>query len=225
MFLSTNTPPLLHTPLNPNPLHSNHSEGVTRLVKLRNPWGKGEWKGAWSDGDHKWSPSLKRQLKVENKEDGIFFIDYNDFCKFYSDFQVCYFQDGYKYSALKVENVEKTENVFLQFQITKPGEYYFSLNQVNKRFFNKPQRYRYSNLAYVISYQDKHGEAEYVGGNMKSDKENWIGKVCRPGLYTVMIKANWRSFIRTFSFSVYGPATCQIKRVGLYFWNVEIMKL
>ena len=116
---------------------------------------------------------------------------------------------------MKVENVEKNQNTFLQFQITKPGDYYFSLNQVNKRFFKKSQRYRYSNLAYLVSYQDKSGNAEYVGGNMKSDKENWITKFCKPGLYTVMIKANWRSFIRDFSFSVYGPATCQIKKVRI----------
>ena len=186
---------------------------MTRLIQLRNPWGKGEWKGAWSDEDRKWTPTLKQQLKLENKEDGIFFMEYKDFVKFYSDFQVCYFHDGYKYSALKLENINKSEDVFLQFEISKPGKYYFSLNQINKRFFKKADRYRYSNLAYVVSRKTKSGKAEYVGSHMKADKENWIGEFCKPGLYSVMIKANWKSIVKDFSFSVYGPQTCKITRV------------
>lgn len=140
-------------------------------------------------------------------------MEYDDFCQYFSDFQICYFHDGYKYSALKLENVDKNENVFLQFEITKPGKYYFSLNQMNKRFFEKSKRYRYSNLSFVVSRQSNSGKAEYIGSHMKADKENWLGEFCKPGLYTVMIKANWKSFVRNFSFSVYGPTTCQIKRV------------
>ena len=151
-------------------------------------------------------------------------MDYNDFCKYYSDFQVCYFHDGYKYSALKIENVRKNENVFLQFEISKTGKYYFSLNQMNKRFFKKSERYRYSNLAFIVSRKAGSGKAEYIGSHMKADKENWIGEVCKPGLYTVMIKTNWKSFVKNFSFSVYGPQTTQIKRVRNLFPNILIKK-
>lgn len=30
-----------------------------RIVRLRNPWGEGEWKGDWSDKSPKWTPELK----------------------------------------------------------------------------------------------------------------------------------------------------------------------
>jgi calpain-15 len=39
-----------------------------RLIKLRNPHGRNEWKGDWSDGSKKWTPKLKEQLGVEEKK-------------------------------------------------------------------------------------------------------------------------------------------------------------
>ena len=41
-----------------------------KLLKLRNPWGKGEWTGAWSDKWTGWTPELKRELKVVDSDDG-----------------------------------------------------------------------------------------------------------------------------------------------------------
>jgi Calpain family cysteine protease len=37
-----------------------------KLLKLRNPWGCGEWNGDWSDNSNKWTDEFKQQLGVEN---------------------------------------------------------------------------------------------------------------------------------------------------------------
>lgn len=73
---------------------------VERVVKLRNPWGKLEWKGAWNDNDPIWTPSLKQQLGHENKNDGIFFMNFVDFIKYFRDIQICKYKEGYKYSSV-----------------------------------------------------------------------------------------------------------------------------
>jgi len=47
------------------------------LVKIRNPWGKKEWNGRWSDGSPEWDmveDGEKRRLKYENKNDGGFWM-------------------------------------------------------------------------------------------------------------------------------------------------------
>jgi hypothetical protein len=53
----------------------------TVLLKVRNPWGEEEWTGAWSDGAPQWTPAIRKQLKHEDKNDGVFWMDMDDFFK------------------------------------------------------------------------------------------------------------------------------------------------
>ncbi len=54
------------------------AHGVTRrLVRLRNPWGEKEWKGDWCDSSDKWTPELKQKLGWQNKDDGMFFMEFD----------------------------------------------------------------------------------------------------------------------------------------------------
>ena len=54
--------------------------GQTRLVKLRNPWGNYEWKGAWSDGSKEWeeNPLVKMRLRPKNEDDGCFWMPWDE---------------------------------------------------------------------------------------------------------------------------------------------------
>lgn len=49
-----------------------------KVVQLRNPWGKGEYTGTWSDKDKIWnmvSQEEKERVHYEGvREDGIFFM-------------------------------------------------------------------------------------------------------------------------------------------------------
>lgn len=38
---------------------SKDSMNIEKLVQLRNPWGKGEWAGDWSDSSYKWTDQVK----------------------------------------------------------------------------------------------------------------------------------------------------------------------
>nr|XP_046269035.1 calpain-1 catalytic subunit-like isoform X2 [Scatophagus argus] len=87
----------------PNGLVQGHAYTVTgvkeivsqgqlvKLVRLWNPWGKGEWRGDWSD----WSPLWKtvsaqdREMCLSVADDGEFWMTLKDFCQFYSDLDIC----------------------------------------------------------------------------------------------------------------------------------------
>ena len=62
---------------------------VFKLVKLRNPWGDGEWTGDWNDNDERFNRLSKEQielLKFTKEKDGTFFIEYKDFRQYFSNF-------------------------------------------------------------------------------------------------------------------------------------------
>jgi len=66
-----------------------------RLLQLRNPWGFEEWKGAWSDHDDKnWTDDIKRKLLYEAKEDGVFYIDFENYLSYYYNTTICRYQKG-----------------------------------------------------------------------------------------------------------------------------------
>lgn len=44
------------------------------LIKLRNPWGEGEWTGKWSDNDPEWTDALIKATEKVDRDDGIFFM-------------------------------------------------------------------------------------------------------------------------------------------------------
>eukprot|EP01125_Pyxidicula_operculata_P018703 TRINITY_DN666_c0_g1_i1.p1 TRINITY_DN666_c0_g1~~TRINITY_DN666_c0_g1_i1.p1 ORF type:complete len:735 (+),score=183.88 TRINITY_DN666_c0_g1_i1:24-2228(+) len=60
-----------------------------RLLKIRNPWGKKEWTGRWSDKSREWTPELKYMLNHKDANDGTFWMQYEDYIKHYTHIQVC----------------------------------------------------------------------------------------------------------------------------------------
>ena len=51
-----------------------------QLVKLRNPWGKIEWIGDWSDNSPLWTSQIKQQVGFDGvANDGIFWMNFQEF--------------------------------------------------------------------------------------------------------------------------------------------------
>ena len=81
-----------------NGLHSGHAYSINQvkktsggdvLVQLRNPWGGHEWQGAWNDKDPRWTDRLKAEMGQRDVEDGMFWMDVNDFAKSFSSITFC----------------------------------------------------------------------------------------------------------------------------------------
>lgn len=61
------------------------SGSSTSLLQLRNPWGRKEWTGPWSDDSEEWKehPEVKELLGHQESDDGLFWMAIEDFGRLY----------------------------------------------------------------------------------------------------------------------------------------------
>ncbi|XP_044306270.1 calpain-13 [Varanus komodoensis] len=68
-----------------------YMEGTEYLIRIWNPWGHGEWNGAWSDGSVEWYqvPEQYRKTLYEDKDDGEFWMSCKDFKDNFTTVHIC----------------------------------------------------------------------------------------------------------------------------------------
>lgn len=182
-----------------------------QIVKLRNPWGSGEWTGDYSDSSSKWTPSLKRQLGWSDQDDGIFFMPFEDFTNEFENVAICHYRDDYKLSSLFDVNSSDTFACY-QFNIDQGGEYYFGLSQDDKN--KHPTGHTYGMLSIVVGRVRSNGKIQYIGGKGYPDRDVWFQGKCKPGQYLAFVTSNWdNNNTQDLSIWCYGPKNIAIERV------------
>ena len=62
-----------------------------KLMRVRNPWGHGEWTGAFSDDDEEWDKHrlLKEKLHYNFSYDGNWWMTFQHFAENYNRLYMC----------------------------------------------------------------------------------------------------------------------------------------
>ena len=197
-----------------------------RLIKLRNPWSHKEWSGKWNDKDECWTDALKKKLNHENKEDGIFFMEFKDFMSYFINIVECKVIDEviiksktrpqYELSSCRLFTSPQRPTV-LQFKIEKEGEghHYFTVSQMSRRHFGQKESYQrsYCSLILVKLKSDKHGNTRegetrfehYTHGHSNLQYLQ-VDKTLEKGTYVAYILSSWKSATCcVLGFSIYSP--------------------
>lgn len=175
-----------------------------RLVRLRNPWAGTEWKGAWSDNDPRWTPDLISLVGWSRRDDGVFWMNYQDFCRYFNSFVVCEVKDENQFSGIKLETDDEKPTI-LKFVIKKEGTYNFSLNQLSKRMFRKESQYTYSACSLLIARVGSQGIVYNKGFNHAMSQLVHVREHCEAGNYVAYICTPWRRDVNQIGFEIYGP--------------------
>lgn len=132
-----------------------------KIFRLRNPWGKGEWKGSYSDDSQAWNDKLKKEVEWSSGEDGSFYMKVDDFLTHFISASICHYRDDYIRSCIADQNEDSLLACY-QFSLETEGEYYFGVSQAHKNMF--PEGHVYGMLSIMVAKVTDDGKFEYMGG-------------------------------------------------------------
>ncbi|KAM7187529.1 calpain-D [Rhypophila sp. PSN 637] len=171
----------------------------TRLLKLRNPWGKtkkGIWEGAWSDGSKEWTTEVQQELGHQFGSDSVFWISYEDLLRKYQHFdRTRLFRDPDWRCCQRWIGVEvpwKPQfNEKFHIKLTRESPLVLVLSQLDNRYF-KGLHGQYSfRLHFRLHEKDRPDAEDYIvrsHGNYLMDRSVSIElPAMLPGEYSVFI--------------------------------------
>ncbi|KAJ5923242.1 Alpha/beta hydrolase fold-3 [Penicillium verhagenii] len=182
-------------------ISENHSYSImeareikgNRLLRLRNPWGKKEWHGAWGDGSEEWTAEWLQLLGHKFGNDGFFWISYNDLLRKYQHFdRTRLFGPDWtitqQWTTLNVPWSADYHSTKFIMNVTQGGPVVIVLSQLDTRYFKGLA----GEYTFVLKFRvQKEGEEEYM---VRSHSSHFMGRSVNaeinldPGRYHVLMK-------------------------------------
>ncbi|KAH7381223.1 hypothetical protein DE146DRAFT_760663 [Phaeosphaeria sp. MPI-PUGE-AT-0046c] len=164
-----------------------------RLLKLRNPWGRTEWTGRWSDGSEEWTPEWMQKLNHKFGDDGVFWISYRDLLRHYQHFdRTRLFGPEWTVSQqwTSVNVPWSVDYLDTKFKITlaKGGPVVIVLSQLDDRYYQGLEGQYEFNLQFRLHKDD---EEEYIvrsNGTYYMKRSVSTELTLEAGDYTVLLK-------------------------------------
>lgn len=160
---------------------SLHETESRKLIRMRNPWGKGVWKS--SDAV---VSKLNSELQAGPKDDaGIFFMPFEKLQTYFDEISIGHYFNNYFYTQ---KRHKYTDNDMVPFLITisSPGEYYFTVSKPDKRFIWGPSSNSFISVVLVMVSDDS--TAQYVGGIGGTHRDPFFKAWIIPGTYIAFVR-------------------------------------
>ncbi|EDU49438.1 calpain-B [Pyrenophora tritici-repentis Pt-1C-BFP] len=164
-----------------------------RLLKLRNPWGRSEWTGRWSDGSEEWTPEWMKKLNHKFGDDGVFWISYQDILRTYQHFDRTRlfgpeWTVSQQWTSVNVPwSVDYLDTKF-KIHLAKGGPVVIVLSQLDDRYYEGLEGQYEFNLQFRLHKDD---EEEYIvrsNGTYYMKRSVSTELDLEAGNYTVLLK-------------------------------------
>jgi hypothetical protein len=173
-------------------MEAREIDGV-RLLKLRNPWGRTEWTGRWSDGSEEWTAEWMQKLNHKFGDDGVFWIHYNDLLSHYQHFDRTRlfgpeWTVSQQWTSVNVPwSVDYLDTKF-KINLAKSGPVVIVLSQLDDRYYQGLEGQYEFNLQFRLHKDD---EEEYIvrsNGTYYMKRSVSTELTLEAGNYTVLLK-------------------------------------
>ena len=215
----------------------NTDKGIERVVKLRNPWGNGEWSGAWSDASKKWTASTKQQCEYqEDRDDGVFYMSFDDFIKYYVTMGIAKLEHNYKTTMCKIPKAQAIKCQVLKLTVNEKNDRsYIQLYQKNPRIILRDGTYQNTAVSYMILLDQTF---KYIKSISSTNMHIGIETDLNPGIYYLLCDVNYRYVGKNRGYKVtcYAPNPILLENVteridsskalevGMYYYCKEKIK-
>ena len=157
------------------------------LLKLRNPWGEGEWNGNWSDDSQCWTDEYKEYFDYKLNNDGIFWIDISDYVNNFDSTYICYILYG-----------SIVRNFYFEYQsyFKKPVIFNMKVKEKSKMSvsilfkswrFNREIADLSHPFSLILCKYDNNRRIEKLWGNWSCKDDISIIDVFEPGYYIIWL--------------------------------------
>lgn len=193
---------------------------MDRVLQVRNPWAHGEWQGTWNDSSPRWELARRKGFIVEEKDDGVFWIAYDDFRKHFNNVGICKVRCRSFFNSKIINFSDDLYRGVMRFSITKPGRYTFTVDQPDEKFridkFNMKSgaTVNYMRVRITIGRINSDGSIEYQGHESEYRQSTWIDGEYQIGEYVAVIQLYFLNCPHQCVFSIYGPELTGISAVS-----------
>ena len=183
---------------NPNDPQSKviRKAGLLRLIQLRNPWSYFEWKGRFNDDDEQWKiiPNLKEKVGFKNKDDGVFFMDFNDFVKYFPYTYVLKYHRSAFYKFKKIEQQSSSHMSCCKFFLRDKTEVTVGLHLKQPRFYSKVEDYQVQAARVILAkFSPETKEYSFISGEFGTNEVLYTETTFKlsPGEYHIFVNQHW----------------------------------
>ena len=162
---------------------------AAKVLQIRNPWGKFEWKGDFSDDSPLWTPQQRAELNIQKTDDGIFWMRFEDFFQYFQEIGFLKIVPNYFSNHVVVD--QKTANTSLvRIHVPQKTKITVSVDQVDSRIVDDP-KYNYSLIRLTIGRLAGKEGIKFHDAGFSGEKTHFIETLMEPGDYVVMIESYW----------------------------------
>ena len=167
-----------------------HEINGEKVMRLRNPWGNGEYSGDWSDSSKKWTEELKKKYGLVKKNDGDFYMSYNDYLKYYVVMGFGKLHQDYVTRVLRVEKTEAVKCQVIKVDVPQNNTHaYLQLYQKNPRIILNDGTYQHTVLCFLILVDSNYN---YIDSMSTNNMHICVEQTLKKGTYFLLCDVNYR---------------------------------